>query len=98
MDDGVDVAHGVGDRSGITDVTLEERHVEALQVFTPASPQIVEHPHRVPGVQQLRHEVGADEAATAGDENPTCCPCFRHDYLHPMGHRTAGPLASSIER
>ena len=50
-------------------LALDDLDVEAVEVLAVAGREVVEHAHLVAALEQRAHEVRADEAAAAGDED-----------------------------
>ena len=69
---GVDPGDRRGDGVGVADVALE--HFEAL-VLGQRRGRPVEGADVVAALEQFGHQVGADEAGAAGDQDPAECGC-----------------------
>ena len=120
MDDelGSLLAHGAGERGGVEDVGLDEAEPRAAHFGQPvrsgamASEEVVDHRHGVALVEQAQCRVGADEAATAGDEDlhgalsgaSRCKPrenrgdCVRNPILRGIAGTAAGLLPAASDR
>src|SRR5581483_11826206 len=71
VDDRLAAPGGSSHRVGIGDVADDERRVHALEVGRVAGVrELVEHDDLVPRRDETAHEVRADEAGAAGDEDP----------------------------
>ncbi len=71
MEDHLDAARRRVDPLVATELAFHELHVtgEVGQVRAIPRGEVVEHAHVVAPLEQCAHEVGADEAAAACDEN-----------------------------
>jgi hypothetical protein len=67
--DGVHSLERASDRLAVADICLHELDLEAVEVAAASPDEVVEAADVEPRRAQLRYEVGADEAAGAGDEN-----------------------------
>src|SRR5581483_12375332 len=69
VEDGVDAADGVVDALVGAELALDDLDVEPAQVRAAAGREVVEHANGVAALEQRAHEVRADEAGAAGDED-----------------------------
>ena len=70
--DDLGLADGVVDALVAAQLALDDLHVEGVEVGAVAGREVVEHAHLVAALEQRAHEVRADEAAAAGDEDFHC--------------------------
>jgi hypothetical protein len=71
VNDGVDAVERSGHDVGVADVALDELDVETGEVVAAPPREVVERSDRAPALEEPRDQVRADEAAAAGDEDPT---------------------------
>ena len=100
--DRVDAVDRLGDRRRVLDPRVDERDVEALEVLAPPGVrELVEHDDLVAVLAQAQpHEVRADEAGAAADEELSCAsPAWRGTRRRPRCHggRTSGSRALGAE-
>ena len=70
VEDDLGAADGVVDPLVAAELALDDLDREPVEVRPRAGREVVEHPHLVAGGEQRPHEVRADEAGAAGDEDP----------------------------
>ena len=70
MEDDLDAAHGVVDPLVAAQLALDDLDAEPVEVRARAGREVVEDAHLVAALEQRPHEVRADEAGAARDEDP----------------------------
>jgi hypothetical protein len=69
MRDGVDAVERPGQDVGVADVALDDLDVETGEVVATSSGEVVEDADPGPTLEKPENQIGADEAAAAGDED-----------------------------